>query len=114
MFESSNDSNEYMINKSIELLSCKDALYQSMSHVATQWVNASEHHLTDLSCNKKAWLGQAACCFEHKASEQATCKAWWMISDEQRFIANAVATMVINEWEQENAGSGICLKLDLG
>jgi len=113
LYDSTKDNDLELIRKSKELLSNKDATFEAMSYVTESWVNSSEHFLSDLATNRRAWLGQAACCLEHGASEQATCKAWWQLSEEQRFIANAIANMVINEWESNIKGEGQCLKLDL-
>lgn len=113
MYDQSKDNDLSLIEKSKNLLSDKQATLEAMTFVIENWKNSCEHYLTDLSSNRRSWLGQAACCFEHGASDQATCKAWWQLTDQQRFIANAVADTVINEWEQDNIGGGKCLKLDL-
>jgi len=113
MYSQEKDNDIDLIEKSRNLLSDKDATMEAMTSVILSWKKSCEHYLTDLSSNRRAWLGQAACCFEHGSSEQATCKAWWQLTDEQRFVANAVADSVINEWEQEHVGGGVCLKLDL-
>lgn len=67
------------------------------------WPKAAEHNLTNIEQNRRAWLGQATCCHRANAPESATRFAWWMLSQEAREAANAVADRVIAAWERARA-----------
>lgn len=82
-------------------LRCAPWLEEGMKFVSHNWKYAAEHNLTNTSRNRRAWLGQAACCFYHGAPEYLVKQAWWNLSDEQRNQANAVADEVIQDWESK-------------
>lgn len=86
---------------SIDLLRNPAALQDAMLDAVLAWPVAAEHNLSDTSCNRRAWLGQAACCLAHGATQFATCSGWWDLSDDQRAQANAAADVVIARWESE-------------
>jgi hypothetical protein len=71
----------------------------SMLLVIKEWPVSCEHNLTNLSLNRKAWLGHAACCIEHGWPEYLVRRAWGMLSEQQRFHANNFAQSVIDSWE---------------
>lgn len=89
------------ISQSKKLLSSPDDLLQSMREVVKSWPFAAEENLTNIHCNRQAWLGQAACCLAHGASDWQTKEAWRSITDEQRNAANLVADVVTKEYEDE-------------
>lgn len=74
---------------------CLDA----MRRVITEWPISTEQQLTDESQNRRAWLGQAACCIEAGVSDTATKQAWWKLTETDQNTANAIADTVIWEWE---------------
>lgn len=86
---------------SIDLLRNAAGLRDAMADAVLAWPIAAEHNLTDTGSNRRAWLGQAACCHAHGATQFATCSAWWELSDDERAAANAAADSVIHQWEQE-------------
>jgi hypothetical protein len=55
--------------------------------------------LTDLSINRKAWIGHAACAMAMKIPEDVIREAWGHLTDEQRRLANAQADDAIATWE---------------
>jgi len=86
---------------SVDLLRDPDRLHAAMMDAATAWPIAAEHNLTDTGSNRRSWLGQAACCINHGATQGATCSAWWELNDAQRDAANAAADRVITWYELE-------------
>lgn len=88
-----------MISECESLLKCKEWLWESMVFVSHNWKHAAEHNLTNLNRNRQAWLGQAACCFAHRAPEYITKKAWNNLSPQDQEAANAVADEVLKDWE---------------
>ena len=76
------------------------ALYgRWMRRVTKRWRYSCEHNLTDLSMNRKAWLGHAACCMAIGCPEHITRSAWWRLSREQQDAANLQAERAIAAWE---------------
>lgn len=86
--------------RSADLLGDELRLYAVMSAVTREWPNATEHNLTNLDQNRRAWLGQAACCFELGVPAFVVKQGWWTMTDLMREQANAVADTVIGEWEE--------------
>jgi hypothetical protein len=73
----------------------------AMLRVIREWPTASAVNLTNNGANRRAWLGQAACCLEAGATASATKRAWWQLTDSDRTRANACADEVIALWEAE-------------
>lgn len=84
-------------------------LYGSfMGRVIKEWPVSCENALTDMSINRKAWVGHAAVALALSIPENITRKAWGCLSSEQRFLANKEADRAIREWEFNfNEGRGI-------
>lgn len=99
MFETSiNPSN---VLKSKKLLSNPYRFTEVAMKVVKSWVNSAEQNLTDNSINKKAWVGQSACCFNHGANKEETSAAWFQMTESQKRAANNAADNVIRIWESE-------------
>lgn len=71
----------------------------AMLDVLREYPFSAEVNLSNRSRNRRAWLGQAACCFVCGASEDITKEAWRTLTLEQQNEANAIATEVIAVWE---------------
>jgi len=89
-----------IIKAAAEVLTNCEALYQAMEHVAFNWEFAADFNLSNVSINRQAWLGQAACCFEVGANEGQTKAAWRTLTEDQQDCANGVADKIIAEWEE--------------
>lgn len=96
---------ELIVREARELLKNSDLLYLYMSLVVRRWKHAAEQNLSNTSMNRRAWLGQAACCFYAFAPENLTKQAWHELTDEEQTLANAIADKVIREWEQKKEAS---------
>ena len=88
------------INKSANLLKTPLQLYKAMRHVAFNWKYSAEQNLTNNSRNRQAWLGQASCCYICSASDFETKCAWHTLNSNEQFRANAIADVVLEEWEK--------------
>lgn len=97
-------ANEEMIGLAAQLLCNVAELYEAMSAISVLWVCSSEVNLTNPSLNRRAWLGQAACCYQYRVPEDLTKQAWHRLSKEQQDAANGVADAVIREWEDRYFG----------
>lgn len=71
----------------------------AMFEVINHWKYSCEHNLTDLSMNRKAWLGHAACCFKYGYPEYLVREAWNTLNTKQQSLANKMADEAIKEWE---------------
>lgn len=77
-------------------------LYGSyMLRVINEWPISCENALTDLSINRKAWVGHAAVALALQIPEDITREAWRELTDEQRFLANKEAERAIAIWESD-------------
>ncbi len=72
----------------------------AMLRVIKEWPISCEHHLTNLSINRKAWIGHAACQLQFECPEYVTRMAWGKLTEQQQKEANAVAEIAIKQWEQ--------------
>lgn len=68
-----------------------------------EWKYSSGQHLSNLSRNRQAWIGQASCCYKYKVPENITKYAWRLMTLEQQNKANRIADIIIKKWEYENA-----------
>jgi hypothetical protein len=80
-----------------------DVFYNAACDMLRDWPKAAEHNLTNREQNRRAWVGQATCCYLTGASEEATRLAWWLLLLSEREAANEVADRVIAEWEAVRA-----------
>ncbi len=74
-------------------------LRDAMLEVLKCFPISSDVNLSNYGCNRQAWLGNAACCLVHNASEQVTKVAWRKLSEDQQIKANLIADEVIKQWE---------------
>jgi hypothetical protein len=77
-----------------------------MLRVAKEWPISCEHNLTDISQNRRAWIGHAACCLAIKCPEYLTRQAWGYLSQKQQDEANAQADIAISWWELHKCEDG--------
>jgi hypothetical protein len=92
-----------IVQECIQLLSCPEWLYETMSFVTHNWFYSTEHNLSNTNRNRQAWLGQAACNMAHGAPEYITKQAWHFLSLKQQDAANKVADEVIEVWEDKHS-----------
>lgn len=76
-----------------------------MRETVKRWKIATEQVFSNIHQNRKAWLGQAACCLFAGVKEDETREAWWLLTDQERNTANAIAETVIRDWENERLPS---------
>lgn len=87
------------IRNSACLLANCPLLREMMRSVTEQWKYATEVNLTNPDINRRAWLGQAACCFRYGVPNFTVKIAWHTLEAHQQREANAVADSVIATWE---------------
>ncbi len=92
---------KFFRSKSETLLSDHERLLDSMISVVSEWRHSSEHNLTNTSMNKIAWLGQAACAYQHRSPATATREAWHLISESKQRLANQSAQTALEYWTKK-------------
>jgi hypothetical protein len=79
----------------------------AMLEVIENWQISCEDKLSNISLNRKAWLGHAACCYKHGYPEYLVRKAWGTLTENQRELANNKANEAIKLWEQKQKSKAI-------
>lgn len=80
-------------------------LYGSwMLKVTEQWKYSCEHNLSDLSQNRRAWIGHAACALAFQCPEDIVRGAWGHLTEQQQILANREADRAIKIWEKKYLG----------
>lgn len=93
------------VSESYKLLSNPTEFNAVAKRLLSAWPISSAFNLSNTTCNRQAWTGQASCCFNHGAPCDATKEAWWQLSDSQRATANCVADKVIDFWIRNYKGN---------
>lgn len=106
LFNTSCDFYDEKLNFSIELLSDQEAFYEAGIKMCSEWEYSSEQNLTDSSMNRRAWIGQATCCYNHGAPDYVTKDAWWKLSEDVRTLANETADKIIANWNSNHIMKG--------
>jgi hypothetical protein len=92
------------INNSVLLLSNPFDFYSVCRLVINNWVNSVDVNLSNKNQNRRAWLGAAACMYNHKSPEYITRIAWGILDLKKQAAANNVAEKIILEYERKNTG----------
>jgi hypothetical protein len=72
----------------------------AMKNVIDYWPYSCEQNLTASVINHQAWLGHAACAFNHDAPEDLTRLAWSMLNESEQLLANNAADQVKEYWRE--------------
>lgn len=98
----------YASNKQDELvervksfLSNSSLFFEISMQMLNQWPNSSLHNMSFKKSNRRSYIGQAASCFYLGANVKTTCKAWELISKEDRDMANKIADEVVEYFDKE-------------
>jgi len=70
-----------------------------MMKVVSDWPISCENALTDSSLGQKAWIGHAAVAYALQIPEDIVRKAWGLLDDNQRKLANREARKAIQVWQ---------------
>lgn len=91
------------MRRAAALLTDPDTFRRAAQAMLAAWPKAAEQNLTGMQQNRRAWVGQAACCHHANVPEAATRQAWWTLDAAQQHTANQVADQVIAQWDQQRA-----------
>lgn len=94
------ENREAMLREAIAFTGDAELYGRAMLRVIREWPYSCEHNLTNLSQNRKAWIGHAACALERGFCEDVVREAWGHLTREQQDKANAKAQQAIEEWEK--------------
>lgn len=97
------DSRSEMIESSQILLSHPLVFEQTANLMVDAWNVTACAHLSDRRRGRRAWIGQASCCFAHGATRWETIAAWLTLPARTRDLANEAALQVIIRWERHAA-----------
>lgn len=89
---------ENAISQSRDLLLNIEQFTKAMKGVIDNWIYSCEANLTASVINHQAWLGAAACAFNHDAPEDLTKLAWSTLTEEQQALANKAADDAKKYW----------------
>ena len=99
------EEKEYL-QKAVDFTGDADLYGHWMIQVVKNWKYSCEHNLTDVSQNRRAWIGHAACQLAINCPEYITRQAWGFLSKDQQDKANAVADKAILLWESKENNGG--------
>lgn len=101
MYDESKDGRTERVLKAAEILGIPDICREAMEKVVTEWKISTEYNFSNAEINRKAWLGQAACCCYAGIHEDETREAWGIMTEAQRIEANRIAADIIKKWLRE-------------
>ena len=101
MYDESKDGRAERVQRAAEILGTPAVCREAMEKVIAEWPISTEYNLSNLEINRKAWLGQAACCCYAGIHEDETREAWGIMTDPQRAEANRIAADIIRKWQKE-------------
>jgi hypothetical protein len=103
----SNDCNDDLKNKCVEMLKNLDELEIYMKRCVDEWKYAAEQQMSNPSRNKQAWLWQAACCMKYGVNEDNVKEIWRRLSKEEMELANWIADKIISYYNSEYANEKV-------
>ena len=103
MFDTDKKEDELLLIKKSELLLSNEDLFFKVSlKVLNEWKNSADNNLSNKNINRNSWIGQSACCYNHKCPEILTRIGWGNITERQRVRAHNVAKKIIKIYEEKN------------
>lgn len=98
MYAESKDGRAERVQKAAYILGTPEICRAAMEKVVAEWQKATEYNLSNAEINRKAWLGQAACCCYAGIHEDETREAWGLMTEAERTEANRIAAGIIKGW----------------
>lgn len=99
MWGSVTDRQSYL-EKAIEFTGDAEKYGGYMMSVIREWPNSCLHNLSNLTQNRRAWVGHAACALAFDCPEDIVRQAWSFLTEEQQIAANRKADEAIEQWEK--------------
>ena len=92
------DQEPTMLQKAIEFTGDHVKYGNAMKEVVYKWPHTMLNTLTNMSVNRRAFLGHCACQLAINCPEYITRQAWHELTDMQRYLADKVAQQTIDKW----------------
>ena len=92
---------EEQIKLSQELLKNKKEFENILKKIIKEWQYSCKHNLTNESLNKIAWLGQAACAYKYKISNDISREGYNLLTKKEKQEADKIAEKIYTRWETE-------------
>ena len=89
------------IKLSKELFENKKEFENILKKIIKEWKYSCEHNLTNESLNKIAWLGQAACAYKYKISNDISREGYNLLAKKDKIEADKIAEKIYIRWETE-------------
>ena len=109
-----NKGDESQLQAAIDFMGNHILYGEAMGEVIAAWPCTMLNSLTNVSINRRAFLGHCAVCFKLQIPESITRQAWGILTEQQRFDADAIAEKHIKHWGYEYSRSVIKLHKGLG
>ncbi len=94
-FYNKGDASQENVEKCCELLSDQALFWDVMCQLTIDWIYSTEFNLSNTTINRRAWLGQAACCYQYGIESNVTVIAWGMLDGKTQIEANKTANNMI-------------------
>lgn len=108
------DEEDEFIDKAI-LFTGNHSLYGAwMKVVINVWTHTMLNSMTNVSINRRAFLGHCACSLAFDCPEYITRIAWHRLTEKQRELADKIAQETIDNWEIEYEKKNRRLRADMG
>jgi len=91
-----------MLQKAINFTGDWEKYGEAMGQVIIAWPNTMINSLTNISINRRAFLGHCACSYAFNCPEYITRQAWHLLSLQQQIDADKIAQSHINNYEKQN------------
>ena len=98
MYDECRDGRPERVAEAARILGTPSLCRTAMEKVVQDWKISTEYNLSNAGINRKAWLGQAACCCYAGIHEDETREAWGIMTERQRVKANQIAADIIRKW----------------
>lgn len=82
------------------LLADPETFRETAREMVREWPNAAIHNLRHMWTGRRAWVGQATCCYSNGIPAATTRLAWGTLANDTQRSANQTADLVIAEWER--------------
>lgn len=106
-----NKDSDELQKLAVDILTNRIQFLKTGLTVVKEWKKTCEHHLSNDSSNKQAFIGQICCSFKYSVPETSTRKAWALLSEMQKEQANKIADLIISRFKHEKKNKQLRFRL---
>ena len=101
------------IKKVIDFFTDDTLFIEVGNELIKEWKFTLQHHLSDDSINKIAYLGQIACNYKYNIPEITTKKAWYLLDEKTQLKSNNNAKLILKKYlNNETENRQLCFILE--